>query len=371
MIRLLIALVALGSVQPPPRYPFDAAGRAARIERAWELRSDGDAFSVFTSLARCGRDIFLSDNQNNIFRIDAEQPSSTPARLAGDAEGIGRPTAVAADCATRRLHVINSGPRNIATIDIVSGKVLGARPYRRELFTPYSLVVVAPGILQTGGTWVPDYDLRPLVERQPERQYERSVIGERVHLESGAVSPGLAPYEIGCLGANACTTAAVDAIGDGAAGGWIASQATSTRVALYDAAGTRTGFIDVRSPKFVRDGSVLPTRNTIAVIERWRARNSVIRRVFAAGGRLTVAHSRTVIGPAWVEGEEPQLEVWMNIYEAGGAPLVSDVRLPDLPIGRDATHLYAIDYGAAGRGNAPERVRLVRIPVIAGQGGVQ
>jgi hypothetical protein len=61
----------------------------------------------------------------------------------------------------------------------------------------------------------------------------------------------------------------------------------------------------------------------------------------------------------------------MNIYAHDGTPLVSDARLPDLPIGRDDTHLYAVDYGPAGRGNSSERVRLARIPITTGAALVQ
>jgi hypothetical protein len=355
----------LALAQPAIRYQFDAAGRPVRIDQAWELRSGGDAIDIFMSFARCGRQMFLSDTQSSVFRINADQPAATLTRFAGEDQGIGRPTALTADCARQRLYVLNYGLRTVGTLDSESGAVVATRPFSRELFEARTLVLATPDALMIGGLWNAD-QTRDLPDRQPADFYKETWIGERLSLSSGVITPGLAPYENRCIAAGACTTSDFDGIGEGAARGWIASQGISTRVALYSAQGTRTSTIDIRSPKFVRDGTENPVSTKPSETERWRSRNSVIRRVFAIGRYFVTVHSLTVIGPTWKFGETPQFQVFMNIHAADGTPLVSDVRLPDLPIGRDGTHLYAIDYGPAGRGNSSERVRLVRIPVEAG-----
>jgi len=40
-----------------------------------------------------------------------------------------------------------------------------------------------------------------------------------------------------------------------------------------------------------------------------------------------------------------------------------------MPVGRDATHIYVTDYGRDGRHSAPDTLKIVRIPVIAGTEG--
>jgi hypothetical protein len=54
----------------------------------------------------------------------------------------------------------------------------------------------------------------------------------------------------------------------------------------------------------------------------------------------------------------------MNVHTIDGGGVASDIRLRDLPVGRDASSLYVVDYGSAGRrkrGAAP--ITLTRIPV--------
>lgn len=366
MTRILIACGLLALAQPASRYQFDAAGRPVRIDQTWELRAGFDAIDIFMAVARCGQHVFLADTQSNVFRINANQPVATLAPFAGEDRGIGRPRGLLADCARRQLHVNNSGPKTIVTLDLESGAAVASRPYQREVYPSSSaMALAAPDTLMIGGLWNPDTKLA-LPDRQQPTFFDQTSIGQRVSLTSGAVSPGLAPYESKCPAAGACTTSDFDAIGEGTPRGWIASLGISTKVALYDATGTRTSTIAVSSPRFKRDGTEMPVKSRPEDYERWRSRNSVIRRVFAMGRYFVVVHSTTLIGPKWVFGETPQLEVFMNVYAADGTPLVSDVRLPDQPIGRDATHLYAIDYGPDGRGQSSERVRLVRIPVEAG-----
>ena len=143
-------------------------------------------------------------------------------------------------------------------------------------------------------------------------------------------------------------------------------QGVSDRIALYDARGLRIAAFDVTSPRFLRDATELPVSTAPDVTERWKSRNSLIRRVFAVANHLMTIHTLTVIGPGWQFGEQSQFAVYMNIHDLDGTGLVSDVRLPDLPVGRDAAHLYAIDYGAGGRRNGADRLTLQRIPIVPG-----
>jgi hypothetical protein len=367
MTRVLFACLLVAAVQPAPRYRFDAAGRPARVDQSWELNSDGEAISVIGAVARCGNTLLLSDDQFTIYRADAAKRTQTLSRFAGEAQGVGRVVALTAECAQQRVYALNSGRRTITTHDLATGAVMAtSRQYPRNVYEPRTLLRVSPDVFVIGGLWSQD-DQRPIPQRAETAFWEETSIGLRLSLESGTISPGLPPYETRCIAAGACLTSDLDAIGERASRGWIASTGTSTTVARYDASGKQTGRIDVTSPKFVRDGTeVAMAIKGAETYERWRGRNSVIRRVLSFDRYLVVVHTKTIQGPGWVFGQQTKYDVFMNIYDGDGVPLTSDVRLPDLPVGRDATHLYSIDYGPQGRGESPDRVTLVRIPVEAG-----
>jgi hypothetical protein len=53
----------------------------------------------------------------------------------------------------------------------------------------------------------------------------------------------------------------------------------------------------------------------------------------------------------------------MNVHTIAGEALVSDVRLANLPVGRDDRHLFVVDYGAGGRRAGTHNLTLVRYPI--------
>src|SRR6185436_1524441 len=170
-------------------------------------------------------------------------------------------------------------------------------PLPRNVYEPKTLLIAPRGEFVIGGLWSQD-DTRPIPQRTETAFWEQTSIGLRLSFDSDALVPGLTPYERRCIAAGACLTSDLDAIGDGASRGWIASTGTSTKVALYDASGKPTGSIDVRSPKFVRDGTeVAMAIKGAETYERWRGRNSVIRRVFSFDRYFVVVHSKTIQGP--------------------------------------------------------------------------
>ena len=64
-----------------------------------------------------------------------------------------------------------------------------------------------------------------------------------------------------------------------------------------------------------------------------------------------------------------EFDWWLNVHSLDGKKLVSDIRLPGMPVGRVDTHIYAIDYGPGGRSGASDSVKVLRIPVKTGLGG--
>jgi hypothetical protein len=258
----------------------------------------------------------------------------------------------------------------VVTLNTRSGAVLKTQVFKRELYEARSATLAEPDVLYIGGLWNADTQ-RQLPSRDIASFFESTWIGEKLSVASGDVESGLSPYETRCMAAGACTYADLDRIRGAASAAWVGAQGISTRIALYDTRGHRTGTYDVTSPRFLRDGTEMPVATSPGITERWKARNSIIRRVFAIDRHLVTIHTLTKIGPHWKFGEQPQFSVFMNIHTLDGAGVVSDVKLPDVPIGRDETCLYTVDYGAGGRRDRAERVKLVQIPIKAGKDAVR
>jgi hypothetical protein len=375
---LVVVMCAPREAARPPldsaqgkRYAFDATGRPARVDQSWLLEpAEGNTFDIILSVARCGNDLFLSDTQNRISRIDTNTPKARLQLFASDEQGIGRPGALAADCDRGRLHVVNTGPRTVVTLDMKSGTVVSTQPFKREMYEVRFADLVDTDVLYIGGLWNAD-EPNPLPKRATDTFFNSTWIGQRVSLATGAVDAGLPPYETRCIAAGSCTMADLDRVRGAKTAAWVSSQGTSASIALYDSSGKRTALHDVRSPRFVRDGVELPVATPAAVYAEWQSRNSLIRHVFAFGDRIATVHTLTGLPPGWKFGEPTRQAVFMNLHALDGAALVSDVKLPDFPVGRDDTHLYVVDYGAAGRRNGGERATLVRIPIKAGPEAVQ
>jgi hypothetical protein len=156
------------------------------------------------------------------------------------------------------------------------------------------------------------------------------------------------PLERGCFTASpGCLTVNLDAVRASPGIAWIAAQKISTRVGLFDAQRRLVRTVDVRSPFFREDGRRVPQRTDLVQELAWHEDNSVIQDVAAFRDGFAVVHAihRT-------RGWQPRpiaFDVFVNVYGYDGRPLVSDIRLPDLPVARDADNLYTVSYGAAGR----------------------
>ena len=119
---------------------------------------------------------------------------------------------------------------------------------------------------------------------------------------------------------------------------------------------------------FKSDGRTVPTLDAESGV-RWSASNSVIRSADLFGSNVVATiHELTKLPENWVFGQSVDFDWWMNLHALSGGRLVSDIRLPGMPVGRDASHVYAIDYGAGGRTASPDSVRVLRIPVKTGAG---
>src|SRR5207247_2358603 len=232
--------------------------------------------------------------------------------------------------------------KTLLVLDARSRTRLSTQTFRRDLVGPYAVNIVGEDAY-IAGLWNPE-PARGLPTLPGDTFFESLWIGERVSVASGAVEGALRPYETRCTAGAACIYADVDRIRGSGPARWVASLGISTRVAIYDEQRQRIGLHDISSPRFLRDGTELPVSASAEAAERWKSRNSIIRRVFSIGGYLVTIHTLTEIGPDWQFGQMSRFQVFMNIHSVDGRGLVSDVRLPDIPIGRDETHLYVVDY---------------------------
>lgn len=196
--------------------------------------------------------------------------------------------------------------------------------------------------------------------------YSDKQLGLRVGLDSGNAEPWLAPYDVGCRAR--CPFSTLSRIVGQAPLAWLATQSSSKEIAFYDSAGVVRRRFEVTSPLFTDDGSVLRTLGGEPDV-RWSARNSLVKSAEQFGEIIATVHYRTRLPTDYVHGQSTEFDYWMNLHTLDGRPLVSDIKLPGMPIGRDGTHLYITDYGPDGRHSAPDKLKVLRIPVKEGTEG--
>src|SRR5262249_31830126 len=150
------------------------------------------------------------------------------------------PSALAADCEAGALYVIDGGE---------TGLVIGLRVRDGALIRKYNFAIeqlsamrpphlVPPDSLYIAGVWRVNKRPSPLRATTVNDFYDSFRIGGRLSLASGTLEPGFAPYESRCIGATACLFPNLDRVpgsNPSRTSHWIVSQATSTRVGLYDA----------------------------------------------------------------------------------------------------------------------------------------
>ena len=217
--------------------PVDARGRAPRADQQWELRrADGRELTLFHALARCADDVFLTDDQNRLFRFDA-RAAGVLTEIANEDKGLAVPIGLAADCSRGRLFVANDGPNTVTTLDVGSASVLNSQPYPRNLSLTRGVHVAGSDQLFVAGLWKPEPTVSLLRTRSIETFYDGLALGTRVSLATGVGEPLLPPYDRRCIGAGACVYTDLDLFppsGDARRPVRVAAQGASARIGLYD-----------------------------------------------------------------------------------------------------------------------------------------
>lgn len=174
---------------------------------------------------------------------------------------MGRANALAADCASGRLHIVNDGPSTVTTLDLASASIVKTQPFTPNLRRALSAHLGRSDRLIIASLWNSGPSRDPLENRTGENFYDRLFLGGSVSLSTKKAEPLLPPYERRCIGAGACRVTDVDSFPsstDTRLPAWVASQAASSRIGLYDAQKRIIRTVAVVSPMFRRDGEELP-----------------------------------------------------------------------------------------------------------------
>lgn len=367
---IALALLAGCSTAPPPApldanaFAVDAKGATAVIDQTLTLDGLGRPLGFVTSVERCGDLLLFADVNGAVRRMNLANGATLPS-IAPDTANM----AMAADCGARRVYLFGPsgagrqrGRLQVATFDFDTGAAARVYPFSMMFLPDWNAAVVG-GALIIGGTWMPTPAEGQYAHPPATSFFSDKKLGFRLALDSGEGRPFLAPFDVACR-ANCpfSTLAPVEGVGGLV---WVATQASSKEVAFYDAGGAVKRRFDVTSPLFTDDGSVMRTLGGEPNV-RWSARNSLIKQAFQFGAVLATVHHRTILPKDYVFGQSTEFDYWMNLHALDGRRLVSDIKLPGMPIGRDETHLYVTDYGPDGRHSAPDQLKILRVPVRAG-----
>lgn len=373
ILGLAALVVVAGCAAAPPRDPnafeVDANGAPAVIDQTLTLDGLGEPIGYVSAVARCGDLLLFADSSGQVRRHRLTTGETLPS-IARDAANM----ALAVDCATRSVYLfgpsgrrLEGGRLQVAQFDVDTGSQRRSHPFELMLL-PDGNATVADGALVIGGTWMPTPTDGNYQHPPAAAFYRDKKLGIRVTLDSGAVTPWLPPYDISCR-AHCPFSTLSKVVGQGPLA-WVATQSSSKEIAFYDGGGMVRRRFDITSPLFTDDGTVLRTLGGEPDV-RWSARNSLLKSADQIANVIATVHYRTRLQAGYVFGQSTEFDYWMNLHAFDGRRLVSDIKLPGMPIGHDDTHLYVTDYGPDGRHSAPDKLKILRIPVTVGTEGFQ
>lgn len=370
---VLLAMLAAGGCRfaalqvegAAPPYQLNAGGKPAAIDSAIALTFPGlEGSGLILNAEICGGEVYLlapankyvqiGDLASGVVRRHIGKPGNGP-------EDFRRPVSLGVDCSARRVYVAE-GKGGVLAFSMENGQYQHTYPHAAEFRTSMGTrtVVAADGsTLILSGLWSPEPGRSWAAGNGMFRGHQ---VGLQLHFGDPVGHTVTAAYERDCnADLTACLRADVQPIDAG--DGWVAAHASSTRIAVLDSRGMMLRAIDIRSPEFLRDGTI-PDEATEDQL-KWGTTNSTIWGLYAIGDRIAVIHARNA-SKNWQRGQVVQFDVFMNLYGLNGDRLVSDIRLPGLPVGRYGEHLLVIDYGSAGRRRDATQVTLARIPLRGG-----
>ena len=350
-------------------FDWDAGGAVARLEHEWRIELDGpEPITVPASAVRCDADLYLVDTRGGVVHhVDLA------ALRRVDVIGVARdgtrylksPLTAAIDCGANTLYVVDSNGVNV--FDTRSKEFQTRFPHPpgfNQTSQSAAILDAQSKTLYVPGLW--PRTSQPWLVNGRDAMFVGSWIGYVLNLADGRVSPGFPAIDKGCW---SWTPDCVSVIADrGSDGIWAVAHMVGTDIATFDGDGTLIRRIDVRSDLFRRSGARLLRSAARRDKFSWHYANSVLPGLFRFDGLVATIH---VHFSTEHEGKLPNVDVFMNLHRLDGTGILSDVRLPGLPLFRDDRSLYMVDYGSAGRhpiGLGP--FTIVSVPVLDARGNL-
>jgi hypothetical protein len=158
-----------------------------------------------------------------------------------------------------------------------------------------------------------------------------------------------------------CTRVGIDRVLDGT-NRWLGCQGQAHEVGVYSDRGKILRRIDIRSPRFTTDYSMVSIGSPVKATVAWSQRNSTVFSCMSFGDYVATIHT-TFEQKEWSPGVAMTPRVHMNIHSLDGTPVVADWQLPDYPIAKTADSLFLISYAEA-RGTTSKEISLLRVQVL-------
>ena len=314
--------------EPTPDYEYDAAGAQIQPELRIEIAgiTPDEPFGLISGASVCGGYLFGADPRNGVVH-QIQLSSGIRIQTLGGREVTDEwapPETAIADCVNDILYVAHA--RGVTGFRIATGEHVRTISLSEEV-----------GVVTGQGDVVGRYLVLPGLVGTPEDSMQASLatalqgvsIGARVSLDDGMVSSMLPLLSEGCRNRiGDCVNASVAVI-RGDPQGWVACQDSAAMVGVYDQDGAIVRTIDIRSPRFLNDGTVVRGGGIPESI-RWSQRNSSVYRCAVLGDFIVSVHVTFDEGE-WSPGTAMSLITLANIHTIDGQPIVSDIGLPDLP----------------------------------------
>lgn len=348
----------------PAEFRYKGAGEPAKVSRKVTVSTaDGQPIGLSTASSMCDGRLFVVDvRRATIIEFDLSEGLSrrTVGGRTPDLGSLNVPESVIADCDNGFLFVQDG--KSVVQFGLASGAVI-ARYNRPSSAAPAMGFAVADG----GSLVMPGYwgDLSSMRIQSPGRAHDGLALGYRL-TPSGNTLAGaslLGGSNLGCRAMSSdCFDLSLDRRTDSK--GWVACQGGgSTQLGLYSDDGRFEHAVDLRSPEFKDDGSVVAGSAPITQKMQWHQRNSAFRFCGAFGNYLLAVHY--TLGPGdWQPGKAMEPVPLMNVFAADGTPLVSDLKLRDFPIAKDDRSLYVLVYGDARKNNGAPMLELDVIDIL-------
>lgn len=342
-----------------------AWGTNAVPNQSWRLTPGPRAIGLAASVGICGDEVFWVDTLSRaVHRFslsDGRLVGSLGPRTDGTSE-LQIPLGLAVDCEGHALYVVDDA--GVFHFDLESNTLVRRFPRPATFMGGLGAAILDrdAGLISIPGLWTPV--AHDWLSKSLGNMFQGDRLGWTLNMTTGASVPMFESIESGCwTDLPDCPFIRLDRVRSVRREAWIVAHTVSTLVGIFDWNHRLLRTIDVRSPMFLENGSWNRRSASLEQKMTWSETNSLISNVYAFGDDVITIHTLQAT-KNWKRHGQVDFEVFMNVHSLDGSGIVSDIRLPGLPVARDAENLYVIDYGARGRRRAGTGdVTLISIPV--------